>query len=221
MTLARLSAERLAYGGATVFDGVSLVIRAGERVVLVGPSGAGKTTLLMALHARMVADGLRVALAPQEAGLVPQLSVVKNTLMGRLDDHGALHNLAALVHTPKPARAEILALLAELGLSEQAQRAVEGLSGGQRQRVSLARALYRGGQVFLGDEPVSAVDETQAEALLAVVARHFETSVLSLHDLTLARSFASRIIGVRKGALVFDAPPAQVTPAQFESLYAA
>lgn len=220
MTLARLTDERLAYGGATVFDGVSLDLRAGERVVLVGPSGAGKTTLLSALYRRMVADGLRVALAPQEAGLVPQLSVIKNTLMGRLDDHGALHNLAALVRTPKPARAEILALLAELGLAGQAGRAVEGLSGGQKQRVALARALYRGGRVFLGDEPVSAVDETQGEALLSVVARHFETSVLSLHDLDLARGFASRIIGVRAGAILFDAPPAGVTQAQFEALYA-
>lgn len=221
MTLARLSAARLGYGTATIFAGVSLDIRAGERVVLVGPSGAGKTTLLTALYERMISEGLRVALAPQEAGLVPQLSVVKNTLMGRLDDHGAVRNLAALIHTPKSARAEILALLAELGLSDQANRAVEGLSGGQKQRVSLARALYRGGKVFLGDEPVSAVDENQADALLTLVAGHFETSVLSLHDLDLARSFATRIIGVRAGALMFDAAPGAVSKADFERLYAA
>lgn len=220
MTLAAFRDETLGYGGATVLRGVTLALDRGERLVLLGRSGAGKTTLLNALYDRLTGAGLRVALAPQDHALVPQLSVTKNALMGRLDDHGALWNLWTLLRPPARNRAAVAALLDPLGLSPLADRPVEALSGGQRQRTALARALYRGGEVLIADEPVSAVDETQAVALLDLVRAHFPTSVLALHDVGMARSFATRLVGIRAGRIVLDAPPEAVSPAAIEALYA-
>ena len=220
MTLAAFQGETLGYGGAAVLRGVTLTLDRGERLVLLGRSGAGKTTLLNALYDRLTGAGLRVALAPQDHALVPQLSVTKNALMGRLDDHGALRNLWTLLRPLASDRAEVQALLDPLGLAAQADRPVEALSGGQRQRTALARALYRGGEVLIADEPVSAVDETQAVALLEMMRAHFPASVLALHDVELARSFATRLVGIRAGRIVLDAPPGAVSPAAIEALYA-
>ena len=221
MTLARLAGETLGHGGGAVLSDVTLSLSAGERLVLLGRSGSGKTTLLNVLHQRLVAGGHRVALAPQDYALVPQLSVLRNTLMGRLDDHGAIANLVTLIRPGRARRAEAAPLLDRLGLGGLTDRPVQSLSGGQRQRTALARALYRGGAVLIADEPVSAVDETQAEALLALMGKRFPTSVLALHDVALARAHATRLIGLRAGRIAFDAPPAAVDPAMIEALYAA
>jgi len=215
-----LQAESLGYGASVVLRGVSFALAPGERVVLLGRSGAGKTTLLNAVHDRLIESGRRVALVPQDHALVPPLSVVRNVLMGRLDDHGALANLASLVRPRRADRAEIVAILAELGLAAEADRAVEGLSGGQKQRTALARALFRGGDVLIGDEPVSAVDGSQAIRLLGQVRGRFPTSVLALHDLDQARAFATRLTGLKDGAVAFDAAPGQVSAVEVEALYA-
>ncbi|TNC51942.1 ATP-binding cassette domain-containing protein [Rubellimicrobium rubrum] len=215
-----LRAESLGYGTGVVLHSVSFALAPGERVVLLGRSGAGKTTFLNAVHDRLVAAGQRIALVPQDHVLVPQLSVLRNVLMGRLDDHGALANLASLIRPRRADRAEILAILAGLGLSPEADRAVEGLSGGQRQRTALARALFRGGEVLIADEPVSAVDATQAAQLLGLMRARFPSAVLALHDVDLARGFATRLIGLRGGRIAFDATPPRVSDAEVEALYA-
>ncbi|WP_236637977.1 HAD-IIA family hydrolase [Mangrovicoccus ximenensis] len=136
MTLLRLQDETLGHGGRAVLSGVSLTLAPGERVVLLGRSGAGKSTLLAAVHDRLRAE-TRVALVPQEHGLVPQLSAEKNALMGRLDDHGALRNFRTLVRPCAEDRAGVAQVLSALELEAQARQRVETLSGGQKQRVAL------------------------------------------------------------------------------------
>ena len=96
MTLAVLQRETLGYGRTAVLPEVSFALAPGERVVLLGRSGAGKSTLLNAVHDRLAVSH-RVALVPQDHALVPQLSVLRNVLMGRLDDHGAFYNLSNLL----------------------------------------------------------------------------------------------------------------------------
>lgn len=220
MTLAAFRAETLGYGSTPVLQGVSLTLAPGERLVLLGRSGAGKTTLLNGIYDRLVADGRRVALAPQDQALVPQLSVLRNALMGRLDDHGWLYNLTSLIRPRARDRAEVGALLAEMDMGAQIDRPVAAISGGQKQRTALARALYRGGEVLVADEPVSAVDESHAAQLLDLLRERFPTAVLALHDVALARHFATRLIGIRKGRVLFDAPPEAVSGAEVRSLYA-
>lgn len=216
-----LRGETLGHGGRAVLREVSFALAPGERVALLGRSGAGKTTLLQAIHARLEVVGARVALVAQDHALVPQLSVVRNALMGRLDDHGALYNLASLLRPRRADRTAVLAILGELGLLPEADRAVEGLSGGQRQRTALARAFYRGGDVLLGDEPVSALDEAQGAAVLGRIGRGFPSVVLALHDVGQARAACTRLVGLRDGLVAFDAAADRVAPSQVEALYAA
>ena len=215
--LARLSDETLGWGGSPVLTGVDLSLSEGERVVLLGRSGVGKSTLLAALSDRLA--GIRIALVPQDHGLVGPLSVFHNCWMGLLDDAGTARNLRILLRPRAAERARVEAVLDRVGLSGMGRRRVATLSGGQRQRVALARALLRGGAVVLGDEPVSALDPTQAAALLGELAESFPTSVLALHDVTLALDTATRIIGLKGGRVVLDAPVADCTRDRLMDLY--
>ena len=216
--LVSLAGERLGWGESAVLSDISLDIRPGERIALLGRSGVGKSTLLAALGQRIT--GARVALVPQDHGLVDALSVFHNTWMGRLDEAGTARNLRILLRPSGAERAEVEAVLERVGLAGLGRRRVSQLSGGQRQRVALARALLRGGAVVLGDEPVSALDPAQAAALLAELSGQFQTSVLALHDLDLARDFATRIIGLKAGGLVLDAPVETCDRARLMELYA-
>ncbi|APX22971.1 MAG: phosphonate ABC transporter ATP-binding protein [Rhodobacteraceae bacterium] len=219
MTLAVLQRETLGYGRTAVLPEVSFALAPGERVVLLGRSGAGKSTLLNAVHDRLAVSH-RVALVPQDHALVPQLSVLRNVLMGRLDDHGAFYNLSNLLRVRAADRSGVAEVLAEVGLTDEIDRPVHALSGGQKQRVALARAWWRGGAVLIGDEPVSAVDETQAAALLDQARARFETALLALHDVGLARRIATRLVGLRRGGILFDAPADTVGDAEIAALYA-
>ncbi|QJD17421.1 ATP-binding cassette domain-containing protein [Paracoccus sanguinis] len=215
-----IAAADLGYGGAPVLREVTLDLAPGERVALLGRSGAGKSTLLDAVWAALVAQGKRVALVPQDHGLVPQLSVLRNALMGRLDDHGALRNLATFVHPRRAERDAVAAILTEVGLAPEIDRPVGRLSGGQRQRTALARALYRGGDVLVADEPLSAVDPRQAGALADLLRDRFPTAIVALHDVGLARRWATRLVGLRQGRILFDRPVEAVDDARVQALYA-
>lgn len=215
----RLSGETLSYGPTVVLRDVDFHLHPAERVVLLGRSGSGKSTLLNAIRARLAAQRQKVALVPQEHGLVPQLSVFHNVYMGRLDRHGAAYNLVNLIWPLPRDRREVRAALEEVGLDGLDRRPVEALSGGQKQRTALARAIHCGGAILIGDEPVSAVDERHAEDLLARLAGRFETLVLALHDVALARRIATRIVGIRDGRLVIDKPADRVTEDEIHALY--
>lgn len=209
----------LGYGGTPVLAGVRLHVAPGERVALLGRSGSGKSTLLSALHGAAAGRGMRIALFPQDAALVPQLSALRNVLMGRLDDHGAWRNLRTLIRPAAPDRAAALADLDRVGLTPNADARVESLSGGQKQRVALARALHRGGDLILGDEPLSAVDPRQAQDLAALLRAAFPTAILALHDVAVARAFATRVIGLKQGVFLFDLPVDQLDASRIEAVY--
>ena len=108
----------------------------------------------------------------------------------------------------KSEREEIHALLQRLGIEEKLFERVDHLSGGQQQRVAMARSLFQHPKAILADEPVSAVDPARAESLIALltqVAREEGlTLVASLHDVTLAKRYFDRVIGLRGGEVVLD-----------------
>jgi phosphonate transport system ATP-binding protein len=215
-----LQAADLGYGSVPVLRDITIDVVSGDRIALLGRSGAGKSTLLAALRTALVGQGRRVALVPQDHALVPQLSALRNVLMGRLDDHGAYYNLTTLIRPSRVDRQAALAVLEKVGLGPEADRPVEALSGGQRQRTALARALYRGGDVLIADEPLSAVDPTQADILSGVIRAAFPTAILALHDVEIALAFATRIIGLRNGRIALDTARDHVRPDQIETLYA-
>lgn len=217
MDLFALQRASLGYGGAAVVHDVTLAIEPGERVAIVGASGAGKSTLLHALYQQQKA---RTALVPQDGALVKQLSVYHNVYIGRLHRHGSLHNLVNLVRPLRAHVASVTAILEELDMAEKLFTPVGELSGGQQQRTAVARALYHGGEVLLGDEPVSAVDATQARGVLAAIRRACPTVVLVMHDVELALEIATRVIGLRAGRIVLDRPAAGLAAEELADLYA-
>lgn len=216
MYVVELSGEPAGYSDKVVLEDVRLRIRAGERIALVGESGAGKTTLLKLIEKRAVTP---VALVPQDLGLVRALTVFHNVYMGRLNRNSLPHNLRNLVWPARRDVAEVRCILDRLRMADKLFTPVGQLSGGQQQRTAVARALHCEGSLFLGDEPVSAVDDHQARALLEAVAEAKETVVVALHDRVLALSFAHRIIGLRDGQIVFDRPAAGLSPDDLDHLY--
>ncbi len=208
----------IGYGDAVVLRDVALDIAPGERVALLGRSGAGKTTLLKRLF-----DLTRgaAALIPQDMALVRSLSVMHNIYMGRLDRFSVWTNLRTLVWPARTTVAAICEIAARVGLEDKLHKPVGDLSGGQRQRAAVGRALYNGRPIVIGDEPVSAVDRLQGRHVLDELGAVHETVVLALHDVELALSFATRIVGLDGGRIVLDAPCRSLAASDLAPLYQA
>lgn len=191
------------YGGHAVLHDIDLTIHTGERIAVMGRSGAGKSTLLNLLHQNLAE---RVALIPQAAALVKTLSVFHNVYMGRLDRHPTWYNLRTLVWPKRSDVSEIEDVLDRVGLTDKLFAAAGTLSGGQQQRTSVARALYNGRSIVIGDEPVSALDRVQAADILATLCARHDTAILALHDIPLALANVDRIVVIDEGRIVLDAP---------------
>lgn len=189
------------YQGRPILHEISLSIQVGECVAIMGRSGAGKSTLLGLLYDQAPAS---IALVPQAAALVKSLSVFHNVYMGRLDQHSTAYNLRTLVWPHGDDLARVSSLLSDVGLAEKLREQAGALSGGQQQRVSVARALYNGRPILIGDEPVSALDHVQGANILRLMRSRFETLVLALHDVGLALEHADRIIVLEGGRKIID-----------------
>ena len=228
---------------ASALKALSLQIRAGEQVAVIGPSGAGKTTLLQLLacalpptEGAVVLDGVspwqlsrkalqllrgRLFLAPQVPPLPPRQRVVTAVLAGRLPAMSLMASVRSLFYpTDIPAAHHALE---KFDLSEKLFERVDRLSGGERQRVGLARSLVAPATLWLIDEPLSALDPTRAnQAMVTLVAGARErgvTLVATLHQVDMALAHFSRIVGLRDGELAFDLPAEQVTQALLSRLY--
>ncbi|MEM9623749.1 MAG: ATP-binding cassette domain-containing protein [Pseudomonadota bacterium] len=227
---------------APALQNINLTIQTGEHVCLLGASGAGKSSLLGLLNGRLIPSSGSVAYdgeslqtmsvkrlrsnrghmawIPQDLGLVPSLRVNHNVSSGQIAIKGFWGLLRSLVWMSRTEKAEIHALLQQVGIPDKLFTRVDQLSGGQQQRVAIARALYQQPKVILADEPISAVDPARAEDLLKLLtqlAREANiTLVMSLHDAPLARHFFGRLVGLREGRIVHDG---EVTDAELQQLY--
>ena len=240
----RLEYIEVAYGkNRPVLALESLDIARGERVAIIGPSGAGKSTLLRSLkgyvqprRGKVEVLGVnltcasrrarrevnqRIALIYQQFHLVRRLTVLQNTLCGRLGHTSRWRSLLSWF-TPEDTRVAWAAIM-EVGLAEKVHQRVDTLSGGEQQRAAVARAVAQGPELILADEPVSSLDPAWAadvlELLTAVQSHHQTTLVMTLHQPQLARRFAQRIIGLRGGQIVWDGPAAELTDAALQTLY--
>ena len=196
------------YNGRPVLFDIDLTVRPSERVAVMGRSGAGKSTLLGLLYAQRPAD---VALVPQASALVKPLSVFHNVYMGRLDRHSTAYNLRTLVWPASCVVAEVRAVLASVDLADEIFASAGALSGGQQQRTSVARALYNGRPILIGDEPVSALDRVQGSDVLSLLKNRHQTVVLALHDVHHALQHTDRIVVLEHGRKVIDAPSRELT----------
>lgn len=231
------------FGGVAALRHVNLRILPGERVALVGPSGAGKSTLLNLLNGSlrpsegiMRALGLDLAqLSPkmlrqvqrqigfvyQQFHLVDNLRVVHNVNAGALGRWSLLKAAWSLVWPQEVERAA--QALTQVGIPEKLYARTDQLSGGQQQRVALARVLVQNPVAILADEPISNLDPERGREIMDLLFRLSEemgkTLVVSLHTIEYAYTHCHRIIGLREGSVLFDAPPAEVTPAMVTALY--
>ena len=112
-------------------------------------------------------------------------------------------------------------MLARVDLAPALRQKAGSLSGGQAQRTSVARALYNGRSVVLGDEPVSALDRRHGAAVLEAIHAAHPTSILALHDVALALEHTSRIVVLKDGGIVLDAPAGGLTEHEVAALYQA
>ena len=204
------------YDGRAVLHGVDLSVASGECVAVMGASGAGKSTLLGLLHAQAPCD---IALVPQAAALVKPLSVFHNVYMGRLDRRSTTHNLRTLVWPAHADLDEVRGVLADVELADKIHSTAAALSGGQQQRVSVARALYNGRPILLGDEPVSALDRVQGATILRLLRQRFQTLVLVMHDIPQALEFADRIVVLERGAKIIDKPSAGLAASELTDIF--
>lgn len=226
------------YGGnAPAIRDISLTLKRGEFVVLLGPSGVGKSTLLRTLNflvrpssGTVVVDGQdlgkmsggqllearqRIGMIFQEFNLVNRMSVLTNVLCGRL---GSLGFWRALTYSfPREDQERAVRALERAGLDdpEMYMRRADMLSGGQRQRVAIARALVQEPKLILADEPIASLDVIMREQIMDLMAGIVKldgiTVVMSLHQLDAARKYADRIIALSAGVITFDGPPADLS----------
>jgi phosphonate transport system ATP-binding protein len=183
---------------------------------ITGRSGAGKSTLLSLLHDRRRRD---IALIPQSLGLVDTLSVFHNVYMGQLPSHSGAYNLINLIRPFRKQVVAVTAVLEQLDMASSLWTRAGELSGGQRQRVAVARALFQGGDVLLADEPVSALDGPRSEAVMQALTSQYTTTIIAMHDLDLARRYASRLIGIQNGMIALDSPTDSVSRSALDALY--
>ncbi len=211
-----LSGLTASFGGERVIGPLTLTVKEGDQVALVGKSGAGKSTLIRLIHQRVDRES---SLVPQELGLVNALPVFHNVFMGQLDKHATWYNTVTLVRPFKQDRKQISELLDALRMSEKIWIPTASLSGGQRQRVAIARALYRNAPVLLADEPISALDEPMAHHVMKLLKDRFKTSVIALHDVDMAMKYCNRIVGIQDGQVALDEPTERLTASDIMSLY--
>ncbi|MCK2147607.1 ATP-binding cassette domain-containing protein [Marinobacter alexandrii] len=211
-----LSGLTASFGGERVIGPLSLQVKEGERVALVGKSGAGKSTLISLIHQHV---GGTSSLVPQDLGLVNALPVFHNVYMGQLDAHPTWYNTLTLMRPFSKDSAAVRALLKDLSMPEKIWMPTASLSGGQRQRVAIARAVFRKAGLLLADEPVSALDGPMSHLVMDLMSKRFPTSVVALHDVELALQYCTRIVGIQDGQIALDEYSERLTSADITPLY--
>jgi len=230
-------------------DNVSFSVEKGESVALIGASGSGKSTLIRLLcglekidhgqgsicvngrsfyTAQGFSSDIRdirktIGVVFQQFNLVGQLDVITNVLMGSLVNKSSLDIL--FKRFTEAEKVAALECLDKVGLGPQAYQRASTLSGGQQQRVAVARALLKGSELLLADEPVASLDPTSAKKVMDVLFGLTKdlgmTLVVSLHQISIAQTYCQRALGMRKGRLIYDGPSSDLSTQRLENLYGA
>jgi phosphonate transport system ATP-binding protein len=157
----------------------------------------------------------------QEYNLVERLTVMENLLTGRLGYVSAWN--AWRRKYPQEDIDRAFDLLEIVGLRGFENQRADSLSGGQRQRVGIARAVMQSPRLLLADEPTSSLDpKTSVEImqlLVSISEKYSIPVVINMHDVDLAKRFASRIVGMSNGAIIYDGKPTDLTDSVLKSIY--
>jgi len=212
-------------------------------MALIGPSGAGKSTLIRCVNrlveptsGRVLLDGVDVTRLPapalrrarrqmgmifQEFALVERLTVMENVLSGRLGFVGFWRSYFR--RFPPGDVDAAFRLLERVDLVELADKRADALSGGQRQRVGIARALLQDPRILLVDEPTASLDPKTSRQIMRLIGELCRerglTAIINIHDVALAQMFVARVVGLRRGGVVYDGPPGGLTADVLTAIY--
>ncbi|WP_420006077.1 phosphonate ABC transporter ATP-binding protein [Arenibacterium sp. LLYu02] len=233
------------YGsGDPVLKELDLKVEGDQLTSVIGSSGAGKSTLLRCIN-RLVEptsgtvdlNGTdftklkgrelrtarrRIGMVFQGFNLIDRLTVMENVQSGRL---GYISTWAALTRRyPREDIRHAYELMERVGIAHYANKRADELSGGERQRVGVVRALMQRPEILLADEPTASLDPKTSEQIMTLLrdlASELKLPVIiNIHNVTEAKEFSDRIVGMRYGRIIFDNQPAALGKAEMDEIYA-
>jgi len=238
-----IGVEKKYPNGLLALNNINLTIEKGEYVAVIGLSGAGKSTLIRCINrmhditdGKLIVNDVEVAkLRGQEVrqfrrnigmifqsfNLVTRTTVLKNVLVSFVPDLSFWRKISGLF--TKQQKMKALSALDQVGILDKAFTRVDQLSGGQQQRVALARTLAQNPDIILADEPVASLDPVTAGQVMDDFKKINQemniTVIMNIHHVDLALEYADRIIGIRKGEVVFDGKSSMVDQSVLDHIY--
>lgn len=229
--------------GVQALKGVSFDVQKGEFLVVIGLSGSGKSTLLRCLNrlhkpttgqiifkgrdvAQIQGQEVRqlrqdVAMVFQHFNLIQRHSVIGNVLTGSLGRTSTLRSVLGLYDKADKEKAK--KFLDLVGIGDKAYYRASQLSGGQQQRVAIARALTQSPEILLADEPVASLDPATCHVVMDYLRKVNQelglTVVANLHFLSLVREYATRVIALKAGQIVYQGSPSEISEEWFARIY--
>jgi len=229
--------------GTAALQNVNLKIEQGEFVAVIGLSGAGKSTLIRCINrmhditgGQLTVDNVnvnglkgkqirsfrrRIGMIFQSFNLVTRTTVIKNVLVSFVPDLSFWRKVTGIF--TKEQKLKALEALDQVGILDKAFVRVDQLSGGQQQRVALARTLAQNPDIILADEPIASLDPVTSKQVMddfKKINKDMNISVImNIHHVEVALEYADRIIGIRKGEVVFDGESSKVTKDILNDIY--
>lgn len=229
--------------GTLALNDINLDVSEGEFIAVIGPSGAGKSTLLRCIN-RLVepTEGTielygtkvekankkelrkirsKIGMIFQHYNLVPRLSVFENILHGRL---GYMSSILGILNWYKEEdKRKAIDWLERVGLEKEIFKRADELSGGQKQRVGVCRALVQNPKLILADEPIASLDPKSSQLVMDIIYNNCVeigiSCLVNLHQVEVAKKYATRIIGIKSGRVVFDDLPEMLTDDVIHHIY--
>lgn len=229
--------------GTKALKGINLDVYPGEFLVIIGLSGSGKSTLLRCInrlheptsgkilfkgeditHIKGKALRLlrsRIGMVFQHFNLIPRRSVLINVLSGKLFKFGIVNSILNLFSSDdiKKAKENIKIV----GIDGKENIRADDLSGGQKQRVAIARALMQSPDLILADEPVASLDPATSHSVMKYLEKLNKemkvTVICNLHFLSLVRQYATRVVALKGGELIFNGSPQSIDEQWFKEIY--
>ena len=226
-----------------VLQNINLEINPGEFIAIIGSSGAGKSTLIRCINrlveptageiifddvevntlknAQLAKLRTKIGMIFQHFNLIESSNVLNNVLHGTLGKLSSLKSICGLYSTKQ--KQEVLDLLKAVGLQDYQYQKAARLSGGQMQRVGICRALMQNPKLLLADEPIASLDPISAKSVMDQIKKITKeralTCIVNLHQVEFAKQYATRIIGLKAGQIVFDGPPTALDDATIANIY--
>ncbi len=229
--------------GTHALKGVSFSVKEGEFLVVIGLSGSGKSTLLRSINrlieptsgtvrflgkdiTHIKGEELRkiksqIGMVFQQFNLIKRRSVLSNVINGKLGSLGTFNSI--IEKYSDEVYKEAYNCLDIVGIGDKAKVRSDSLSGGQQQRVAIARSLMQNPKLLLADEPVASLDPATSNSIMQYFERinkDFGTTVIcNLHFLSLVRRYATRVIALKAGEIIYEGAPSDINEAWFKTIY--